>query len=275
MSDATCILIENGVRCTEPVKVKKYGWCRRHWRRWQYAGDPLAPDRRHEKRDPEARFFEKVDKNGGIPARSPELGPCWTWTGATAGGQAEESAYGTFWDDGTHHRAHRWSYEHFVRSIPEGLEIDHLCHPGDGSCPAATCSHHRCVNPAHLEPVTHRENGIRGNTFVAAHAAATHCPKGHPYDEENTRRQVLPNGNIGRGCKKCNRRPPTGRPNKLAIENAAKAHCPQGHPYDEENTFYIKGGVGRRCKICMKATWARRNAKVRAQRLAQQQGSLF
>jgi hypothetical protein len=42
--------------------------------------------------------------------------------------------------------AHRWAYEHFVGPIPEGLEIDHGCFV------------HACVNPGHLEPVTHQEN---------------------------------------------------------------------------------------------------------------------
>ena len=67
---------------------------------------------------------------------------CWLWTLSVDG-----AGYG-------HHRrldrstvgAHRLSYEIHVGSIPDGLELDHLC-----SAPS-------CVNPAHLEPVTHREN---------------------------------------------------------------------------------------------------------------------
>jgi len=55
------------------------------------------------------------------------------------------------------------------------LEIDHLCR--------VRC----CVNPDHLEAVTHRENILRGNTFAAVNAAKTHCPKGHEYTPENTR----------------------------------------------------------------------------------------
>lgn len=46
-------------------------------------------------------------------------------------------------------RAHRWVYEQEVGLIPEGLELDHLC------------NNPPCVNPAHLEPVTHRENMLR------------------------------------------------------------------------------------------------------------------
>jgi hypothetical protein len=45
-----------------------------------------------------------------------------------------------------HTSAHRWNYETHIGPIPEGLELDHLCANG------------LCVNPAHLEPVTHQEN---------------------------------------------------------------------------------------------------------------------
>jgi hypothetical protein len=53
--------------------------------------------------------------------------------------------------------AHRWAYEFFVETIPEGLEIDHLCR------------NHACVNPLHLEPVTHEVNVMRGTSPSAIH----------------------------------------------------------------------------------------------------------
>lgn len=59
--------------------------------------------------------------------------------------------------------AHRFAYERFVGTIPAGLQIDHLCRT------------RLCVNPAHLEPVTNRENVLRGLA-----ATRTHCAKGHP-----------------------------------------------------------------------------------------------
>lgn len=95
---------------------------------------------------------------------------CWLWTaGKTASG------YGMFSFSGSSVRAHRWAYEFFVGPIPEGLELDHLCR------------NRACVNPAHLEPVSRRENQLRGDTFSARQAAQTHCKRGHEFSEANTR----------------------------------------------------------------------------------------
>jgi hypothetical protein len=95
---------------------------------------------------------------------------CWLWTGYLLRG------YGRFWFRGKIYLAHRWSYERFVEPIPNGLSLDHLCRVTN------------CVNPAHLEPVTHRENCLRGVSPVAAHAKKTHCPRGHEYDGVRTYR---------------------------------------------------------------------------------------
>jgi hypothetical protein len=46
--------------------------------------------------------------------------------------------------------AHRVAYEQFVGTVPDGLELDHLC------------ENKACVNPGHLEPVTRSENVRRG-----------------------------------------------------------------------------------------------------------------
>lgn len=111
---------------------------------------------------------------------------CWVWNGAL-----DANGYGRLggrkWSTNL---AHRLSYIEFVGPIPEGMTIDHLCR------------NRRCINPAHLEPVTIAENVMRGESLPAINARKTHCPQGHPYDDENTYR----NPSTGhRLCRACNR----------------------------------------------------------------------
>lgn len=101
---------------------------------------------------------------------------CWLWQGSTDG-----DGYGYAWDGVRVVRAHRLAYESFVAPIPEGLELDHLCRIRG------------CVNPGHLEPVTHAENDRRRG------AAVTHCSRGHEFTEQNT--YVSPDGH--RHCRLC------------------------------------------------------------------------
>jgi Pyruvate/2-oxoacid:ferredoxin oxidoreductase delta subunit len=89
--------------------------------------------------------------------------PCWIWQGSI-----NRKGYGP----------HRRYWERATgKKVPDGLEIDHLCRV------------RACVNPNHLEPVTHVENLTRGNVQEitrARHAKVTRCPKGHEYIPENT-----------------------------------------------------------------------------------------
>ncbi len=108
---------------------------------------------------------------------------CWIWMGSLRDG-----GYGRISVRGKGVPVHRLIYELLVGPIPKGLHLDHLCRV------------HSCVNPAHLEPVTCRENLLRGIGPTAIHAKKTHCIHGHPYDEENTARwQGM------RYCKTCKR----------------------------------------------------------------------
>lgn len=97
---------------------------------------------------------------------------CWRWTGAI---RHPKKGYGTFSWNGKNVSAHRASFELFKGPIPDGLQIDHLCRNG------------WCVNPAHLEAVTARVNIYRSEGSGPKNAAKTHCVRGHPYDEANTR----------------------------------------------------------------------------------------
>jgi hypothetical protein len=124
---------------------------------------------------PEERFWPKVKKTK----------TCWLWTGAKDG-----RGYGDFRLGGRtskHIKAHVFAYQQLVGPIPEGLTLDHLCRRP------------LCVRPDHLEPVTNRENTLRGTSPPAQHARKTHCPQGHPYDEVNTYRTSSGH----RGCRRC------------------------------------------------------------------------
>lgn len=109
---------------------------------------------------------------------------CWVWTAGF-----HRDGYGQFKSGGRTVPAHRAAYELLVGEVPDGLVLDHLCR------------NRACVNPRHLEPVTNRENVLRGETFVAENLAKTHCPNGHPYSGENL--AFTPDGR--RRCRACAR----------------------------------------------------------------------
>jgi len=121
-------------------------------------------------------FWPRVDKTDG----------CWLWKGSLS-----TLGYARWRLDGRQQGAHRIAYEALVGPVPEGLELDHLCRV------------RHCVNPAHLEPVTHRDNVLRGTSFIAENAAKTHCPQGHEYTPENTYR--IPSDPTRRYCRACSR----------------------------------------------------------------------
>lgn len=126
---------------------------------------------------------------------------CWTWQGVPGakgygnirlGGKGTPTAY-----------IHRVVYEALVGPIPVGAQLDHTCHTRAltlGTCTGGTaCVHRRCVNPAHLEPVTRKENLRRGNTVSGINARKTHCPEGHPYAGPN----LMQRSNGRRVCRIC------------------------------------------------------------------------
>lgn len=113
----------------------------------------------------------------------PQPNGCVYFTGAING-----TGYGRFrFPNGT--LAHRAAYEHFVGPIPEGMTIDHECHNRDETCAGGNgCLHRRCVNPEHLAVKSRGDNVLASpNTFQGKNSRKTHCPRGHPYNEENTK----------------------------------------------------------------------------------------
>lgn len=92
---------------------------------------------------------------------------CWPWRGS-------KDRYGFFCYQGKVVNAHRAAYTLLVGPIPPGLVVDHLC------------GNPLCVNPAHLEAVTQRENVRRSRNHVAEFMRQTHCKRGHPFDQVNT-----------------------------------------------------------------------------------------
>jgi hypothetical protein len=98
--------------------------------------------------------------------------------------------------DGIRRPAHIIAYLRAYGPYPEGLDIDHLCrNPG-------------CINPKHLEAVTHRENILRGRSPAARHARKTHCHKGHPFSGENLIRKE----DGTRQCRQCKKEGRLGAP---------------------------------------------------------------
>jgi hypothetical protein len=173
------------------------------------------------------RFWSKVDASG----------ICWEWKAAKARG------YGRFGVGSKVVLAHRWAWLNLVGPIGEGLELDHLCR------------NRACVNPDHMQPVTHTENVRRGyggwNT-----ASKTHCPQGHLYAGDNL---MISSGR--RYCRACHRA--QGRANYKSKPRAYDTHCPQGHEFTEENTGHRSNGH-RYCRACNRKRGNERYAAIRA-----------
>jgi hypothetical protein len=140
--------------------------------------------------DPLPKGSSTVDSNG-----------CWRWQR-----KHDKDGYGRMYVgsmrtfDTREEMAHRIAYTVFRGPIPEGLPLDHLCRVRD------------CVNPWHLDAVTHAENIARGEGLAAQNARKTHCLRGHKFTPENTYRKA----NGGRGCWECRRTAHSRRKARIA-----------------------------------------------------------
>lgn len=145
--------------CNRPG-TKARGYCVGHYARF-VRGQDMTPPLRPKLSEAE-RFWTKVEKTD----------TCWNWTAAKFKG------YGIFRHQGAARVAHRISYAWEYGPIPDGIEIDHMCH------------NHSCVNPKHLRPATkilngqnrsglnsNNKSGVRGVHWATA--AGCWIAKGH------------------------------------------------------------------------------------------------
>jgi hypothetical protein len=117
--------------------------------------------------------------NARFWAKAVQRGDCWEWIGSR-----NKKGYGSFRPTSrvSSVLAHRWIWEQVNGPIPEGKEIDHLCR------------NRACVNPGHLEPVSHLVNirrGLIGRPLIS-------CVRGHLYRDTG---QISSEGDIK--CRKC------------------------------------------------------------------------
>lgn len=105
---------------------------------------------------------------------------CWIWQGTTSSLGYSRSA-------GGYSSVHQLAYALWKGPMPAGLEPDHLCKV------------RLCVNPDHLEAVTHRANSLRCSSPFADNARKTQCVRGHEFTPEN----IIPTPTGGRRCRTC------------------------------------------------------------------------
>lgn len=100
------------------------------------------------------RFKNKIIKNGS----------CLEWTG-----YVNPRGYGQVSYKGKNHKIHRVVWQ-ILRGPLDDKHIDHLCR------------NRRCVNVDHMEPVTKKENTLRGISFSAINAKKETCKNGHAFN---------------------------------------------------------------------------------------------
>lgn len=131
--------------CPKPILYK--GLCQTHYHRVRVYGDPHVFKKIHHPGSEVDRFWAKVERGPG----------CWLWKAATQNG-----GYGRFFTSSNGMQmAYRYAYEITKGAIPEGAQLDHMCHQPS------------CVNPDHLRPVTSKQNnenqsGIRADNRCGA-----------------------------------------------------------------------------------------------------------
>jgi hypothetical protein len=159
--------------CPNPTRTGSSPYCDKHYTRWKRHGDPAVALKDHT--PPEIRWKTSYAVD--------ESTQCWNWIGTASRGYGRISC-----GKNNSRPAHVFVYEQTLGSVPDGLELDHKCR------------NTLCVNPSHLEPVTHTVNVRRGNAGIH-NANKTHCKHGHEFTPENTIFRKS-----GRQCRTCHQR---------------------------------------------------------------------
>lgn len=122
-----------------------------------------------------ARIFSKIHVNHEHPYKGSY---CWEWQGCLS-----TNGYAKLKWQTRSEFAHRILYAWLVAPLIHArflVELDHLCR------------NRRCVNPAHLELVSRRENLRRGETVMSVNLNKTHCKRGHELAGNNIDQSKLP-----------------------------------------------------------------------------------
>lgn len=167
-----------------------------------------------------------------------EDGKCWEWLGHRSEG------YTRVYFENRQIGAHIASYVTFKGSIPNGLQIDHLCR------------NRACINPNHLEAVTQRVNILRGECNAARNFRKEACIRGH--------KMIFSVKSGRRWCQTCAREKRLSNP-KTAPRFKKPGHqpkpiCKNGHVYDGTEAIY-KGA--RICRECRRVIERRYYAKMK------------
>ncbi len=154
-----------------------------------------------------AAFWSRIDVHT-------EVDSCWRWLGAHR--TDRDHQYGRVKLRGKNRTAHRVAYILVRGEIGDGLLLDHLCRTPS------------CCNPWHLEPVTPRENQIRGVGPIAENALKVQCKHGHLFEGDNI---YLENGS--RKCETC-------RKNRLEAMRSAYQKAPRKNVSDEQFSAMVR-----------------------------------
>ena len=142
------------------------GLCNPHYKAAKRRG--VLPPKLNPEAERRRKFWAKVNKSE----------TCWLWTGFIT-----RQGYGQFGHGvrGVTMRAHKLAWEWENGPVPDGLVLDHLCR------------NRACVRPEHMEPVTPRENALRGIGPTAINSRKSRCKCGLRLNER-------------RRCTRCDRR---------------------------------------------------------------------